>query len=290
MKLGTLAPSFRLGSVTPSCIYRGGSLVWQSMDPDAASYFTRVEALGGSFDQSSINPAYTASYVKNAIQTMIVGIKSDNTWDLIKEMYLMCGVTFAGITAKLKHAGNPLLTNNGFTAGDLVAAGATAGMNKSVSTKGFWTGMLAGTDFQPLSSMHLSYYATSITEGGAYMSDAGGNNNQCSMIRDQARIPSNGGVGAGIGTELGMVIGSTQASNIRKKFINGDVAETRTNTPTWAATGVDMALFRHRNGTYENAIFRGNFFSIGAGLSDSQALSFASRVNALMASLGCNTY
>ncbi len=35
MKLGTLTPSFRLGSVTPSRIYRGSNLVWSAAGADA---------------------------------------------------------------------------------------------------------------------------------------------------------------------------------------------------------------------------------------------------------------
>lgn len=260
-------------------------------DVDAADYFARAEALGGSFDQRSINSLYTPSYVKSAINKMIVGMKQDGTWALLKEAYLFCGVSFNGITAKLKKSGAAALTNNGFVSSDFIAAGTGAGLNKNVSTKGMWTGMLAGTDFFPLTSMHLSYYAISVTTGGAFMSDLANSTNQSSLLSSSARIPSNATATGGTATSTGLIMGSCQSTNLRKRFVRGSSVATNSTIPSWVATNTDIALFRHRSSsTVEISVFKSTFFSIGAGFSDAQALQFSNRVHQLMIDLGANPY
>jgi hypothetical protein len=74
MKLGTLTPSFRLGSVTPSRIYRGSNLVWSAAGADAyraavmadspVAYWRLGEGSGTTMVDDSGN-GHVGTYVNN---------------------------------------------------------------------------------------------------------------------------------------------------------------------------------------------------------------------------------
>jgi hypothetical protein len=149
MKLGNLAASFRLGLLTPSRIYRGNDLVWQSVDPDAADYFARITAAG-----SSISPSNQA-----AVNAFVLGCKADGIWSAIKASCLLAGPdSLAGALVPLV-GGN--YTNFGFLP---VNYSRTLGLT-STGGKYLLTPRYQNDD--PKDDQHLAGGMTAIYEGAA---------------------------------------------------------------------------------------------------------------------------
>ena len=265
-------------------------------DADAQDYFNRAEALGGSFDLSAINATYTESYVKTAISEMVAGLKTDGVWDDITEMYLLSGVTFDGITAKLKYDTVATLTNNNFVSGDLLAAGSGAGLQGDGSTKCFDTGMpqnrIAASD------SHLSTYNTAFTTGIVYMgSETVNNNNRLALFSETSSGLTYGDsdspkdVTVAVANALAYLIGTKSGDN--ELFRNGtSVGNSAISTTNRNPTAISIYLFAMNRAVtpFYYANFRSSLMTAGSGLTDTQAANLSTRVNTLMASLGANVY
>jgi len=263
-------------------------------DPAALDYFTRAEALGGSFDQSAINATYTEAYVKTAISNCVAGLKSDGVWDSITELYLLSGVSFGGLMAKLKYASVPTLTNNNFVAGDYIAVGAGAGLKGDGSTKYLDT-LYPQTSVDDLS---LSAYQTERPTEDAFKA----------LI---ASVVSSGNRGFGIfscvnaGTYRGNgghlqyfnnisvqsynTVGhflSTINSFSGKPFFNGVVTVPNISIINSISNG-SYAIFRaSSNRAADYHAGRIAAAHIGTGLTDAQVLAFYNRTQTLATSLG----
>jgi hypothetical protein len=256
-------------------------------DPDALDYFSRAEALGGSFDQTAINALYTEAYIKSAISDCIAGLKTDAVWSKITELYLHAGVTFPGLMAKVKHAGTATLTNNGpYVAGDYLAAGVGAGL-KSASLK--WL----GTSFLDAIS-----YNGSIS---CYVKNAPANQHPIGLLNVSLvkSIRPNGSPGwfywkqgpdqvsFGSSHSSGYFIGSARAINDLQAYRNGVSTGFTTNAPDSVATGYEFVLSRAGAINYQGEMIAAH---IGTGLTTTNAQNLSSRINTLMTALGCNVY
>jgi hypothetical protein len=255
------------------------------VDPDASDYFARAEALGGSFDQTAINAAYTESYTKRAISNMITGLKRDGVWDKITELYLLAGVSFDGLMAKVKHAGTAALTNNNFVVSDYLAAGTGAGL-KGGTSRG-----LSSLSMTTSNDMHLSIYVTARPtnnnsyELGVFASNSG------VIIKSEA-----------IGSGSGMWINGTTlfASSVRTPFFLIGVSRGVNNHQTYAngltyvsstasastSTAGTLRLFN----AFSTSTARMTMASVGVSLTNADAAALSTHVNSLMTALGCNVY
>jgi hypothetical protein len=270
--------------------YAVGPSLRFSYDADALDYFARAEALGGSFDASAINAAYTAGYVKNAINTFVLRCKADGTWSKLTEIYLLAGVSFAGVTAKLKHIGSATLTNTGFLTGNYAAAGGSAGFARTVNTQLLNTGYTpTGLGLNPSLSMHITSYIRVSPVSGAIASTAVGNLNQVSLLFSQVRIPANTALDTFTQTN-GFWVGSRTSNTLCRFFRNGTQTRETSVSATYTEPGTNLSLFRHTNSTAESALFTSSFFSVGSGLTNAEVTDLSSRVNTLMTALGANVY
>jgi hypothetical protein len=259
-----------------------------SFDPDALDYFSRAEALGGSFDQTAINPTYGEAYVKGAISDMIAGLKADAVWSKIPELYLLAGVSFGGLMAKVKHAGTPVLTNvsNNFVAADYLAAGSGAGLNKTANGQKLSTGETAGTlGIQVASSSSASVYLTGRTTEGAWLMP-NAFTSQLGILGTNYRSGSNGAIvfssitGFRVGARIGDVVTG---------YTNGTTTGSYTQVGSNTSNGT-LTLFEYANNTTDNPRGRITAAHIGTGLTDTEATNLSLRINALMTALGCNVY
>jgi len=256
-------------------------------DPDAIDYFARAEALGGSFDQTAINATYTEDYVKDAIEAFIQGLKSDGVWDKLTEVYLLCGVSWDGITAKLKYLSTPTLSNSGVLEGNYVAAGIGAGPGV-YSSQHFNTGFF-DTSLDP-DDVSVSGYLTTAVNGNP-VTFVGNLNISVGRLasdhqnRRAARFFTSEIAGSWIVVRQRYRLLSCTSNTLRRYYENGiQEGSDSTNSHSNVFGGDEITI-----GDLE----RGNscsFAHIGLGLTDTEALNLSSRVNALMVALGCNTY
>lgn len=268
-----------------------------SYDTDALDYFTRAEALGGSFNLSGINATYTEAYVKSAISTFVAGCKTDSTWTKITEAYLLSGVTFGGMLAKLKYTGTATLTNANFVTGDYVAAGSGAGLKGDGSTKYLITNLNDNVLSQDSKSFGCYPTTAPTSTFMAYMNARAtprwelGSDTVASTVRVYAPFVD-AAIAVASQNTPGMIIASRRGVNDIEVYKNG--ASVATDTSTAAASTADVVwhLFsQNNNGTpagYSDA--RMSLAFLGSGLTTADALAFSTRVNTLMTALGANAY
>jgi hypothetical protein len=288
----------------------GGGAPGPSYDTDALDYFTRAEALGGSFDLSGISGTYTESYVKTAISDFVAGCKTDSIWTKITEAYLLSGVTFGGVLAKLKHAGTAALTNVNFVSGDYLAAGSGAGLIGNGSTKRLTSGqnMSAGV---AVDDLHLSFYTTvartvasgfpaevhcwifgseSTTFTGLTSFGSGASNYTFwSGGYSDATTNSTFGTGYMCGTSRPGIVGTASAF----LYKNGSSTSSNLNKALAGRSlpAVDMNVFCANNGgPFRYTDSRLSFVTKGTALTDTDAANLSTRINALMTALGANVY
>jgi hypothetical protein len=259
-----------------------------SYDAAAQDYFTRAEALGGSFNQSGINATYTAAYVKNAINVFVLGCKTDSIWTKLTEVYLLAGVSFGGILAKLKYTSVATLTNTNFVTGNYLAAGSGAGI-LGANTKFLGTSYITPT----IVGYGLSAYSTAAIVSGfatAWFSDG--------VVADRIAVPAyrtdkmsyeftgygvtflNGTVDNGQGFYT-----ATRASTTSLiAYKNGVQNATNTTSSTGTNAGPLKIFDGGTNGLRTSMAIAHEHLTAG------QALNLSTRVNTLMTALGTNVY
>jgi hypothetical protein len=98
INLGTLTPKdLFLGSLKPKAVYLGLNKVWPIVDPDAQAFLTAA--------------AITDPTISDAINTLVLGLKSNNLWTKMVALYPFVGSTASNHKWNLK---NPVDTNAAF--------------------------------------------------------------------------------------------------------------------------------------------------------------------------------
>lgn len=282
-------------------------------DPDALDYFSRAEALGGSFDQTAINASYTEAYCKGAISDCIAGLKTDAVWSKITELYLMGFVSFAGLMAKVKHAGTATLTNTNFASGDYLAAGSGAGLKGNAANKRLSTGLVV-SDHLSAGDGSLGIYAedmeTAVTKGFIGVADAPtataphalllqDTGSRRGVIAGHYSNPNTIFITAASPVASAFEIISRTSTTDSRFYRNGTQSgSTNTNTSTDVADGmIGLFSLRYGTGTSEGSYSFGNYSAmrakvgfVGAGITDTEAANISSRINTLMTAIGANVY
>lgn len=262
-----------------------------SYDSDAQDYFNRAEALGGSFDLSSINGTYTEDYIKAAINTFVVGLKSDSLWTKLLEIYLTSCVTFDGVLAKLKYQSNAVCLNTNFVSGHYLAAGAAAGLTDG-------TGRLLDTQLNPTSWSEgtLGFYVTrnDVVNGntryiGAYTGAASRFDCRYSNLTDgmDFRSPRHS-IKSGVST-AGCFTFAAKSGDAR---VTHNAISVGTSVSVGSMVFPNKSLYLlHENGLSgdPDASQSMQFFS-DQWLTLSEQQAFSSRANALMTAIGANEY
>lgn len=262
-------------------------------DSDAISYFDAVEAAGGSFDLTAVDPTYTDSYVKDAHNNFYAGIKNDGLWDKLTEFYFFVGKTFDGITVKGKGTGS--LTNNNFISSDLIVAGTGAGLKGNGINKNIGTSLFGIVQI-PIS---IGFYRTTteLTNFAAGMGVATQNPNFTDLILGQITsgtrylISNTAPITAG-NEQPAFIIGTSRSSSDHEFYRNGASLASSTQTVSVLTRNVQLNVFSARQSgealTFSNSAQ--TFAFLGTGLTDNDAANLSTRVNTLMTALGCNVY
>jgi hypothetical protein len=231
-----------------------------------------------------------------AISDFIAGCKADGVWSKITEAYLMAGVTFGGITVKLKGTGT--LTNNNFVSGDYQATGAGAGLTGDGSTKYIDTGLNDNT----LNADNKSFgvYITNFLSGASKIGVSGpspslSDNDLWNIFVISSsnigfRLPSSSASILFIsGDTESFLIASRRDINDAEVYINGVSKGTDTTTSAAANAQFNWYLFGFNpgGGTTNPSDATLTFAHIGTGLTDTDASNLTNRVETLMDALGC---
>jgi hypothetical protein len=248
------------------------------VDPDAAAFFARVTAAGGTLSATE----------QTAVNTLVVQMKADGTWTPMKAIYPMVGASAAACAQNLKSASFTGTFSSGWTF-------ASTGATPNGTSAFFNTGLIPSIDLTQ-NSTHLSFYSRT--------------NSLIGNTIDMGTATGSGG--ASFRTYIAMLLGSVSYSNINSA---GDsVTTTMTNTQKFVLAyrnnasnfvnqvnstkqtlvsvsgGLsDKALYIgafNRNGTADNFSLRQTAFnSIGDGLTDTQASNFYTAVQAFQTTL-----
>jgi len=228
-----------------------------------------------------------------AISDFIAGCKADGVWSKITEAYLMAGVTFGGITVKLKGTGT--LTNNNFVSGDYQATGSGAGLTGDGSTKYIDTGLNDNT--LNATSKSISLYKTTASESGDVYFMAINGSSGISGIKSASstNITSLIAVGGKVdiigGNISSHLILSLRENNDLELYQNGATSGFDTSV-SGANQDLNWFIFARNNsgtaGVHANSTL--TFAHIGTGLTDTDAANLSLRVNKLMYDLKCSTY
>jgi len=212
-------------------------------------------------------------------------------------------VDFPGVLAKLKYASGATLTNNGFVAGDYLAAGSAAGMTGDLSSY-FDTGCPMNV-YSTTLSLGVYYTATTSTDSSRYALGGYDSLNAGAKIyiyhqggsvrRLIVQIASNTTtLILGNPDTAGFALGSYRDATDLEGYLNG-VSKTTYSLSDILVTSAShnfyfMGANNGGNTSYTPTDCTVSFGMIGSGLTDTEAGYLSSRVNALMTALGCNVY
>lgn len=268
---------------------------------DAQSWINRVYNNGGTVSTS------TAA----AVNTFCNAIDAAGIRDRFIRLNLFCGDQLAAALVPLYRStsiseaviGNATDTNTGpFVSGDYAETGATGGLKGNGSTKYLQTGVLANTVDK--SSAHLSCYAVNSETSSAFACALGATTASPSAsfglffngstLNSPAFLTIDNvgpaGPAAAANNPAGHLIGSQSGISEGRFFINGTQSGvTNTNAATVdLPTSLPLFVFRRNNNifgaSYTNA--RLAAYSIGRGLSVSQAAAYYAAMQAFQTAMG----
>lgn len=249
-----------------------------SYDADAASYFTAVEAV------STIGTT-----AKNAVNALIVGLKTDGLWTMIHELYLYAGPnTLAGALVKARGSGTRL--NFGFVSGDFSPTlGLQGGQAKHINN-GFLANSLSNTSHsifiysssgiavsgdQQLSGAYSTSGETTALILDAYASYVSGRAFR-SGTYTAGNFPA---LTSGLITS-GSVMGSRTSSSLSRLYQNGSPVAGSSSVVNPVLPNLDIFSFsRNTSGTAQfHSSDRRQIEIFAQGLNDTQAGQLHNRV------------
>lgn len=247
----------------------GGTVVY---DVDAAAYFARVTAAGGSLTTPE----------KNAVNQLVLDMKTANIWTLQKAIYPMKGSTAASCAQNLVSSSFTGTFYGGWTFG---AAGATPnGVNTYMDT-----GFSQSVNL-PTPNAHMSYYANAGSFSG-FTTAMGILQNTFVMfvsvgavygqLWDSDYTPYNA-------SPFGFYCVSRKTSAQKNIYFNGSSVVTSTDSLLQGNANVNVFIGAANNygpaGSF--SALRCAFSSIGLGFTDAQETAFYNAIQTMQTSLG----
>ena len=264
-----LGLGLRLGGLTASNTY----------DPDALVYLTAVEAADGQSLENS---------VKIAINTFVVGCKTDGNWSALTHACIMAGArTLSGALVPLTGLAS---TNNNFVSGDY---NRKTGLIGDASTKSLTTQYTNTTI--PVDNVHISSYITQAPSIGATnrmfigtSTGTGGRLWSQSQITSAYNIKNRSTTGGGISIiNEGITLGFKGHS--RNSSTNTIIRSSQTNTTdvtaSVSATALLIGVFAG-SGSTNYGDQRMSFYSLGTAvdlaLLDTRITTLMNTFNAIL--------
>jgi len=243
-------------------------------DPDAQAFFDRVTTAGGSLSTTE----------QDAVNTLVVQMKTDGIWSKMKAIYPMVGASAAACAQNLKSSSFTGTFNGSWTFASTGAVPTASGayMNTNLNQS-----LVSNLD-----STHLSYYSRTTSNGteveiGAQSSTNGSLIEIRTSGTTYFRINSPGSyLTYSDSDSKGFYVGNRTASNVINGWKNGTkIASGTIASSALPNLNVYIGAF-HENG---NANYRTTkecaLSSIGDGLTDAEASDFYNSVQAFNTTL-----
>jgi len=262
-----------------SAIIQGQSA--SSFDADAEAYFFRVESAGGTLTTTE----------KNAVNNLVLSLKSNGIWTLMLAIYPMVGASAAACAQNLKSTSYTGTFTSGWTfaSNGVTPNGTSAYMNTGLNPVA--EGLTSGNS-------HMAYYARTVatvadraemgnfgTGGFLLQSITNSSSNRffftfaLAATRSVATAP------------IGLMSGSAIANTRRDLYLNGISVANNISTDT-ASLGNYNVFIGAANSNNAGIVFPTNsqcaFASIGNGLSSIQMANLYTSVQAFQTSLSRN--
>ena len=242
-------------------------------DVDAAAFFARVTAAGGSLTLTE----------KSAVNTLVLDLKANSLWTGLKAIYPMVGASAAACAQNLKSSS---FTGSFSGAWTFASTGVTGnGINTFMYTSLVPNGNLT------LNSTHLSYYSRTNNsfDASEIGVDQGGTQQTQIIINflgvNYDSVYNNPGAGtARSGTTSAFFVVSRTSSTVTKSYRNTSIIATTAIGPS--SLNTNSIYIGARNSTGPIPTNREcAFSSIGDGLSDAQESNFYTAVQAFQTTL-----
>ena len=237
-----------------------------SFDADAQAFFDRVSVSGGTLSVNEIN----------AVNTLVISLKSNGIWTLMKAIYPMVGASAAACAQNLKSSSFTGTFAGGWTF-------SSSGVTGNATNTYMNTGFLASTNLL-ISSAHLSVYINTTPNGQQFL--AHGTLDGFLQTNNNLLYGSLAGsfISAGNTDNAAFYMVNRQSLSNLKLIKNASIVSSVSNTGT-AYTSTQNMFLNAYNTTQNINNCRYALASIGDGLTDTQALNFYNAVQAFQTSL-----
>ena len=242
-------------------------------DADAQAFFNRVTTAGGSLSLTE----------RNAVNTLVIQMKTDGIWTKMKAIYPMVGASAAACAQNLKSSS---FTGTFFGGWTFASTGATPN-----GSTGYMDTFLNPLNVFASNYAHQSFYnRTQNTSGTILLGVA--LSTRFDMGYDAGNtVPfvAIGSVGSSVGTDnssLGFILSYRTGANTGKMLRNNILKVSDTQTFTAYPNGNYWLGARNPNlflNAYENA-----FSSVGDTLTDTEASNFYTAIQAFQTTLSRN--
>jgi hypothetical protein len=244
------------------------------IDPDAAAFFARVTAAGGTLSATE----------QTAVNTLVVQMKADGTWTLMKAIYPMVGASAAACAQNLKSSSFTGTFSSGWTF-------ASTGVTPNGTSAYFDTTLLPSTSLL-LNSVSLSFYSRTNTQGDIQM---GSNDNTGYLLQQMysstsmySQLNGQGAsfIDAPVTQWQGLFTTSRTSSTAVAAYKNGVNIKNDTKSSSNQPTFSSYIGARNNNGNSLNFdIKECAFASFADGLTDPQAASLYTCVQTFQTTL-----
>jgi hypothetical protein len=136
-------------------VYLGTNEVWSSFDADAQAFFNRVTTAGGTLSATE----------QNAVNTLVIQMKTDGIWTKMKAIYPMVGASAAACAQNLKSSSFTGTFTSGWTY-------ASTGVTPNGTSAYMNTGFNTATN-QSINNLSLSVYVRTAAMGIGSITDMG---------------------------------------------------------------------------------------------------------------------
>ena len=235
-------------------------------DVDAAAFFARVTAAGGSLTTTE----------KNATNTLVVQMKADGIWTAMLAIYPMVGASAAACAQNLKSASFTGTFSSGWTF-------ASTGVTGDGTSTYFDTGLNGLTNLS-LNNTHLSFYSrTNNIQAGV---DMGTMNTTIQYYSGTLYYRVNSTTYNNLGTQSssGMSIASRLTGTTEKFYKNASLLSTNSTNST-TINNLNLYLGAWNDTPLYSSNREYALSSIGDGLTDAQASAFYTAVQAMQTTL-----
>jgi hypothetical protein len=241
------------------------------IDPDAAAFFARVTAAGGTLSGTE----------QTAVNTLVVDMKANGTWTSMLAIYPMVGASAAACAQNLKSASFTATFSSGWTF-------ASSGISPNGTSAFADTGLNQSTNLTN-TNLHCSYYGTSgILAGGA--GDIGvATSNTFLLIRPSAFFSNqcdSDFVPYGV-ANYGFYCGTRGDAITRFGYFNGSLVMTRPSVPNATSSLNYYFGALNNSGSASNfSALKTAFATIGTNLTSTQNANLYTAVQAFQTTLG----